>query len=71
MGNSKNESLTTEYQAVYLDHEIFIEPNRDQYRGGFEWSVCRDGIELNVGLDFTFEVALQQARIFVDSIVQK
>ena len=71
MGNSQNDSLTTEYHEVYLGHEIFVEANRDQYRGGFEWAVCRDGVELTVGLDFKSDVALQQAKIFVDSIVQK
>lgn len=71
MGNSQNDSLITEYEEVYLGHEIFVEPNRDQYRGGFEWTVCRDGIELTVGLDFTSDAALQQAKIFVDSVIQK
>lgn len=71
MRNSQNEMLTAVYQEVYFDYEIFIEPNRDQHRGGFQWFVCRDGIELNAGIDFTLEAALQQSKIYVDSIIHK
>ena len=56
------ESLTKRYEEIYLDHEIFIEPDRDPYRGGFEWAVCRNGVELATGLEFSVEEALKHAR---------
>lgn len=55
-------SLTNSYEEIYLEHEIFIEPDRDPYRGGFEWAVCRNGVELATGLEFSIEEALKHAR---------
>lgn len=60
--------LTNSYEEIYLDHEIFIEPDRDRYRGGFEWAVCRNGVELVAGLEFSAEDALKQARSEVDAL---
>lgn len=56
------------YEEPYAGYMIFIEPNRDRYRGGFEWSVCRDDIELQSGLEFSIEEALKVSRKFVDSM---
>lgn len=60
----KNES----YEETYVGHAIFVEPNRDPYGGGFEWSVCKDDIELECGLDFTVDEALKSARKYVDGV---
>jgi len=65
----ENESGGT-FEEPYAGHMIFIEPNRDIYRGGFEWSVCRDDNELQCGLEFSVEEALKASRKFVDSLVQ-
>lgn len=44
-----------------LNYETYIEPNPDTYAGGFRWSVCLDGEELDCGLAFTFESAEREA----------
>jgi hypothetical protein len=62
MTNQSTRSPLKNFEEVYLGYEIFVEPNHDQYRGGFAWSICRDGVELEVGLDFSAENAIQKAR---------
>lgn len=66
-GVTENEVGGT-HEEFYAGHMIFIEPNRDRYRGGFEWSVCRDDIELQSGLEFSVEEALKVSRKCVDSM---
>lgn len=62
MDDSHIESLTNSYEEIFLDHEIYIQPNRDPYRGGYEWSVCRAGVELDSGLEFSIDDALKKAQ---------
>lgn len=70
MDKSHIESLTNSYEEIFLSHEIYIQPDRDAYRGGFEWSVCRTGVELDTGLEFTVEDALKQAKAAVAVLTQ-
>ncbi len=56
------------YEETYAGRSIFVEPNRDPYRGGFEWSVCKDDVELESGLEFTVDEALKAARKSVDAM---
>ena len=71
MQNLTNDSPTSSLDEVYLNHEIFIQPNRDVYRGGFEWAVCLDGLELDTGLEFSVKDALKMARGAVDKLTLK
>ncbi len=71
MQNLTNDSPTSSLDEVYLNHEIFIQPNRDIYRGGFEWSVCLDGLERDTGLEFSVKDALKNAKIAIDALSQK
>ncbi len=64
------ESLTNSYEEIFLDHEIYIQPDRDPYRGGFEWSVCREGVELDAGLEFSIDDALKKAQGVVTALKQ-
>ena len=64
------ESLTNSYEEIFLDHEIYVQPDRDPYRGGFEWSVCREGVELDAGLEFSIADALKKAQSVVTSLKQ-
>jgi hypothetical protein len=41
--------------------DIYIEPNPDQYRDGYIWSVSKDDEELNSGLVFTVDDAFNEA----------
>ena len=70
MDESPIESLTNSYEKIFLDHEIYIQPDRDPYRGGFEWSVCRDGVELDAGLEFSIDDALKKAQGVVTALKQ-
>lgn len=70
MDESNIESLSGCYEEIYRDHEIYIQPDRDPYRGGFEWSVCRSGVELDSGLDFSVDEALKQAQSSVTALTQ-
>ena len=71
MAESHIESLTNSYEEVFLDHEIYIQPDRDPYRGGFEWSVCREGVELDAGLEFSIDDALKKAQGVVTALKQE
>lgn len=70
MDETHIESVTNSYEEIFLDHEIFIQPDRDPYRGGFEWAVCRNGVELDSGLDFSIDDALKQAKSAVAALMQ-
>lgn len=56
------------YEEEYFGYEIYVEKNRDKYRGGFEWSVCKDENELDAGLAFSVDDAIAEARKFTDSV---
>jgi hypothetical protein len=62
------DSTADSYEEEYFGYEIYIEKNKDRYRGGFEWFVCKDENELDVGLSFSTNDALTAARNFVDSV---
>jgi hypothetical protein len=68
MDNKQIESVVNSYEEIFIDHEIYIQPDRDPYRGGFEWSVCREGVELEAGLEFSIEDALIKAQGVVKSL---
>ena len=70
MDESFMKSLNNSHEEIFLDHEIYIQPNSDPYRGGFEWSICRNGVELDVGLDFSINDALKQAKGVITALVQ-
>ena len=62
-------SITNSYEEIYRDYEIYVEPNRDPYREGFEWSACKDATEHDSGLSFSIADALADARKAVDKLV--
>lgn len=68
MTESHTGSLTNKYEEIFLDHEIYIQPDRDPYRGGFEWSVCRNSVELDGGLEFSIDDALKKAQSVVTAL---
>ncbi|MBB1425319.1 hypothetical protein H5181_02460 [Shewanella sp. SG44-2] len=39
--------------------DIYIEPNPDQYRGGYIWSVSKNNEELDTGLVFSIDNAFE------------
>lgn len=61
MDDRKLEMSGGTYEEIFHEYEITIAPNPDHYRGGFEWSVCKDACELECDLAFTAEDALAQA----------
>lgn len=51
-----------DHEGLFLHHEIYIKPSKDGHRGGFDWSVCRNGVELDAGQEFSVDVALNRAK---------
>ncbi|KVX00571.1 hypothetical protein [Shewanella frigidimarina] len=39
--------------------DIYIEPNPDQYRGGYIWSASKNNEELDTGLVFSIDNAFE------------
>lgn len=57
--------ITVPYEEEVNGFTIYIEDNPDRWRGGFSWSVCKDGIEFDSGLEFDVADALKQAKLFI------
>jgi hypothetical protein len=66
MKDTPEGSITSTYEETYQGYEISIGPNRDPYREGFEWSVCKDGEEIDGGLAFSIADSLEEAHKIAD-----
>ena len=55
------EIIDHNHAEIYRGYEISIKPNADHWRGGFEWSVSKNDVELDCGLEFTARFALNEA----------
>jgi hypothetical protein len=55
-----DDSDTEIIEDIIDGFDIYIEPNPDQYRDGYIWSVSKDDEELNSGLVFTVDDALEE-----------
>lgn len=58
------------FEDSFCGFDIFVEPNPDSWRGGFQWNVCRDNEELECGLEFSGSLALDVARRCIEKITQ-
>ena len=65
----ENEEIPLPYEEEVNGYTIFIEVNPDHWRGGFVWSVCKDGVELESGLAFDVTDAICVANNAIDAIV--
>jgi hypothetical protein len=70
MNNTVEDSFIGDYEETYNGYDIFVIENPDRYRGGFEWSVCKDAVELDSGLEFIAKIAIESAHKIVDSLVK-
>lgn len=68
MDTENAETCNESYEEIFRDHEIFIEPNPDQYRGGFAWSVSKGECELDCGLAPTLESAIAESHTSINKI---
>ncbi|MFZ6689300.1 hypothetical protein ACO0K0_16270 [Undibacterium sp. SXout11W] len=62
MKRENSETNNQNHEEIFHEHEIYIEPNPDHYRGGFVWSVCKGECELDCGLSLTIDDALNEAK---------
>jgi hypothetical protein len=62
-----DDSDTEIIEDIIDGFDIYIEPNPDQYRDGYIWSVSKDDEELNSGLVFTVDDALAEIHSFIDT----
>jgi hypothetical protein len=68
MNYENTETRDESYEEIFRDHEIYIEPNPDHYRGGFAWSVCKDECELDCGLATSLDEAIAEAHNAIEKI---
>ena len=60
-------SYTQVIEDTINGFDIYIEPNPDQYRGGFVWSVSKNNEEIDCGLVFS----INDAKKFVNSYLKE
>lgn len=56
--------ITVPYEEEVNGFTIYIEDNPDRWRGGYSWSVCKNGVELGLGLEFDVADAFEQACLY-------
>ncbi|AZG74509.1 hypothetical protein [Shewanella livingstonensis] len=66
---NKLSTMNLPHEETYLGFDIFIESNPDQYREGFSWSISRGDDELDCGLDFEVNQALEAAYKAIDKLM--
>jgi hypothetical protein len=59
------------YEENLCGFDIFVEPNPDNWRGGFQWSVSQNNEELECGLEFSGYLALEAAYKYIGQTAQK
>jgi hypothetical protein len=64
-----DDSYTAVIEDTINGFEVYIEPNPDQYRGGYLWSISKDGEELDTGLEFSLEHALTSVNLCINYFV--
>lgn len=65
----ENEKIQLPYEEEVNGYTIFIDVNPDRWRGGFVWSVCKDDVELDSGVEFRGGTARLQAYNILSSLV--
>lgn len=65
----ENEEIPLPYEEELNGYTIFIDVNPDRWRGGFIWSVCKDDVELDSGIEFRGGTARLQAYNVLSSLV--
>jgi hypothetical protein len=70
MENTLSDNLVGTYEEEFMGYEVYIDHNRDIYRGGFEWTICKDGEELDDGLAFSVQDSLDEARNAVRGLMK-
>lgn len=68
MKYENTETCAESHEEIFHEHEIYIEPNPDHYRGGFAWSVCKDECEIGCGLATTMDGAIAEAHMAIEKI---
>lgn len=61
-GHKIIEILIDHIEEEFEEYEICIENNPDHYRGGYQWSVCKNDEMLDSGLAFCTESAISEAK---------
>ena len=59
------EHLIGSIEEEFEGYEIYIENNPDDYRGGYEWSVCKDDEMLVSDLAFSIESGITGPKDFI------
>jgi hypothetical protein len=59
---------TVEYSPI--SYEVFIEPNPDSWRGGYQWSVNNGDEELECGLAPSRRLAMSTAKKLIADLIK-
>lgn len=60
--------MKNSYEEDYNGYTIYVEESADRWNPAFTWSVCKDDIEHDTGLEFTIDTAIQAAQDCIDSL---
>lgn len=66
-----DDDIAVPYEEEINGFTIYIEDNPDRWRGGFSWSVCKDGIEFDSGLAFDVADAIHSANSAIGLLLQQ
>jgi hypothetical protein len=58
-------AMADSFEEEFMGFEIYIELNPDRWNEGFVWLVCRNGEEVDSGLEFGFDDALEAAKSLI------
>jgi hypothetical protein len=64
-----HETITGAYEEIFHGYEIYVISNPDRWRGGFEWSICKDNCEIESELVFCVDDAIKNAREVVIGLI--
>ncbi|GGP52274.1 hypothetical protein [Shewanella saliphila] len=62
-----DDSYTQVIEETINGFDVYIEPNPDQYRGGFVWSVSKEDAELDSELAFSINDAFIEMYRFTNT----
>lgn len=59
------------HEEVYLGYQLFVNECADTHLDGYSWSVSKDDIEFDCGMDFTMDDAVKSAKSSIEKLTNK
>ncbi|MEO3880008.1 hypothetical protein [Rheinheimera fenheensis] len=61
--------MTDSFEEDYKGYTIYVEPSADRWNPAFTWSICKNGIEYDSGLNFSPESAIAEAKEVLEKML--